>query len=105
MGERFAAAGLPPLCPRAFFMVLSLIEPPLVHHVHPSVAEAKARIAKSEDGSEPLEPYQLISQYTLEPLLKSIAEKVPSVTVRQLCELVSFAPAPNPVTPQVKTRR
>ena len=62
-----------------------------MHHVHPSVAEAKARIAKSEDGSEPLEPYQLISQYTLEPLLKSIAETLPSVTVRYGCELVSFA--------------
>ena len=62
-----------------------------MHHVHPSVAEAKARIAKSEDGSMPLEPYQLISQYTLEPLLKSIAETLPSVTVRYGCEFVSFA--------------
>jgi 2-polyprenyl-6-methoxyphenol hydroxylase-like FAD-dependent oxidoreductase len=83
--------------------VLSLIEPPLVHHVHPSVAEAKARIANSEDGSEPLEPYQLISQYTLEPLLKSIAETLPSVTVRYGCELVSFAQDQNSVAAQVKT--
>ena len=74
IAERVRAAGLPAHCPMDIFIVLSLIEPPLVHHVHPSVAEAKARIAKSEDGSEPLEPYQLISQYTLEPLLKSIAE-------------------------------
>src|SRR5258705_12588243 len=103
MGERFAAAGLPPLCPRAFFMVLSLIEPPLVHHVHPSVAEAKARIAKSEDGSEPLEPYQLISQYTLEPLLKAITETLPSVNVRHGCELGSFAQHANSVAPQGKT--
>ncbi len=84
----------PPAClrivPMDIFIVLSLVEPPLVHHVHPSVAEAKARIAKCEDGSEPLEPYQLISQYTLEPLLKSIAETLPSVTVRYGCELVSF---------------
>ena len=31
------------------------------------------------DGSLPLEPYQIISQYTLEPLLKSVAEKIPNV--------------------------
>src|ERR1700720_1028747 len=74
IAERVRAAGLPAHCPMDVFIVLSLIEPPLVHHVHPSVADAKARIARSEDASEPLEPYQLISQYTLEPLLKSIAE-------------------------------
>jgi 2-polyprenyl-6-methoxyphenol hydroxylase-like FAD-dependent oxidoreductase len=38
----------------------------------------------------PLEPYQLISQYTLEPLLKSIAEGIPSVTVRYGCEFLSL---------------
>ena len=88
--EQVRAAGLPAHCPMDIFVVLSLAEPPLVHHVHPSVAEAKAQIAKSEDGNQPLEPYQLISQYTLEPLLKSIAETLPSVTVRYGCELVSF---------------
>ena len=54
------------------------------------MAEAKARIAQCRDGTLPLEPYQLISQYTLEPLLKSIAETLPSVTVRFGCELLSF---------------
>src|SRR5262252_2907856 len=77
--EEVRAAGLPAHCPMDIFIVLSLVEPALVHHVHPSVAEARAQIAKSEDGSQPLEPYQLISQYTLEPLLKSIAETLPSV--------------------------
>ena len=38
----------------------------------------------------PLEPYQLISQYTLEPLLKSVAETLPSVSVRYGHELLSF---------------
>jgi 2-polyprenyl-6-methoxyphenol hydroxylase-like FAD-dependent oxidoreductase len=103
MAERVRAAGLPAHCPMDIFIVLSLVEPPLVHHVHPSVAEAKARIAKSEDGSEPLEPYQLISQYTLEPLLKSIAEALPSVTVRYGCELLSFEQDADGVTAQVKT--
>jgi 2-polyprenyl-6-methoxyphenol hydroxylase-like FAD-dependent oxidoreductase len=102
IAERVRAAGLPAHCPMDIFIVLSLIEPPLVHHVHPSVAEAKARIARSEDASEPLEPYQLISQYTLEPLLKSIAETLPSVTVRYGCELVDFAQDAGSVTAQVR---
>ena len=85
------------------FIVLSLAEAPLVHHLHPSVAEAKAEIAKSEDASQPLEPYQLISQYTLEPLLKSIAETLPSVTVRYGCELLDFEQDANSVTAQVMT--
>src|SRR5437764_6996160 len=62
--ERVRAAGLPAHCPMDIFIVLSLVEPPLVHHSHPSVAEAKAGIAACQDISEPLEPYQLISQYT-----------------------------------------
>ena len=45
IAERVRAAGLPAHCPMDIFIVLSLIEPPLVHHVHPSVAEAKARTA------------------------------------------------------------
>jgi 2-polyprenyl-6-methoxyphenol hydroxylase-like FAD-dependent oxidoreductase len=101
--ERVRAAGLPAECPMDIFIVLSLVEPPLVHHTHPSVADAKARIAKSDDASEPLEPYQLISQYTLEPLLKSIAETLPSITVRYGCELVDFAQDTSSVTAQVRS--
>src|SRR5262245_40456919 len=100
--DKVRAAGLPAHCPMDIFIVLSLIEPPLVHHPHPSVAEAKAQIAISQDGSLPLEPYQLISQYTLEPLLKSIAETLPSVSVRYGCELVSFEQDENSVTAQVR---
>src|SRR6266851_2655887 len=100
--EEVRAAGLPAHCPMDIFVVLSLAEPALVHHVHPSVAEARAQIAKSEDGNQPLEPYQLISQYTLEPLLKSIAETLPSVTVRYGCELASFEQDESSVTAQVK---
>src|SRR5262249_60784887 len=55
-----------------------------------------------EDASQPLEAYQLLSQYPLEPLLKSIAETLPGVTVRYGCELVSFEQDGNSVTAQVK---
>src|SRR5439155_18544324 len=52
------------------------------------VAEAQAQIAACNDGTMPREPYQLISQYTLEPLLKRIAERLPSVTVQYGHEFV-----------------
>jgi 2-polyprenyl-6-methoxyphenol hydroxylase-like FAD-dependent oxidoreductase len=102
IAERVRAAGLPAHCPMDIFIVFSLVEPPLVHHSHPSVAEAKAQIAQCRDGTLPLEPYQLISQYTLEPLLKSIAETMPSVTVRFGCELLSFTQDQDSVTATVK---
>jgi 2-polyprenyl-6-methoxyphenol hydroxylase-like FAD-dependent oxidoreductase len=102
IAERVRAAGLPAHCPMDIFIVFSLTEPPLVHHPHPSVVEAKARIAQCMDGTLPLEPYQLISQYTLEPLLKSIAETLPSVTVRFGCELLSFTQDQSSVTATVR---
>src|SRR5436190_1977852 len=90
IAERVRDAGLPAHCPMDVFIVLSLVDPPLLHLPYPSVAEAKAEIAASRDCSLPLEPYQLISQYTLEPLLKSIAEQHPSIAVRYGCEFLSF---------------
>jgi hypothetical protein len=85
------------------FIVLSLVEPPLLHLPYPSVAQAKAQIAATNDGSLPLEPYQLISQYTLEPLLKSVAEELPTVSLRYGCELTSFIQDQGSVTAKVKT--
>jgi 2-polyprenyl-6-methoxyphenol hydroxylase-like FAD-dependent oxidoreductase len=101
--DQVRAAGLPAPCPMDVFIVLSLVEPPLLHLPYPSVAQAKEQIAASNDGSLPLEPYQLISQYTLEPLLKSIAEKLPTVTVRYGCELLSFMQDATAVTATIKT--
>jgi 2-polyprenyl-6-methoxyphenol hydroxylase-like FAD-dependent oxidoreductase len=66
------------------------------------VAQLKAQTAATHDGSMPLEPYQLISQYTLEPFLKSVAEGLPSVSVRFGHELVSFSQDANGVTATVK---
>ena len=88
--ERVRDAGLPRHAPMDVFIVLSLVEPPLLRLPFPSVAEAEAEIAACEDASMALEPYQLISQYTLEPLLKSIAEELPSVAVRYGHELTAF---------------
>ncbi|MBA2577157.1 MAG: FAD-dependent monooxygenase [Euzebyaceae bacterium] len=88
--RRSARPAIPADLPMDVYIVTSLVDPPLVHHPHPSVDELKARTAGSNDGAYPLEPYQLISQYTLEPLLKRVAERTPGVTVAFGNELVSF---------------
>ncbi len=84
------AAGLAADVPMDVFIVLAMNEPPLLRLPYPSVAEATAQIAACDDASMPLEPYQLISQYTLEPLLKRAAERLPSVSVRYGYEFVSL---------------
>ncbi len=95
IADPIRAAGLPAHCPMDVFIVLSLLEAPLYHQRYPSVEDYRAHIARCTDAGQPLEPYQLISQYTLEPLLKSIAESLPSVTLRYGCEFLSFAQSPH----------
>ena len=102
LADRIRAAGLPADCPMDVYIVLAMNEPALLHLPYPSVAQAKAEIRATNDGTVPLEPYQLMSQYTLEPLLKSVAEKMPSVTVRFGCEFVSLRQDAGGVTAQVK---
>jgi len=102
IADKVRAAGLRGDIPMDVFIILSLAEPPLLHLPYPSVERARAEIRACSDGSLPLEPYQLISQYTLEPLLKSIAEGLPSVTVRYGCRLESFTQNESGVTASVK---
>jgi 2-polyprenyl-6-methoxyphenol hydroxylase-like FAD-dependent oxidoreductase len=103
LADAIRAAGLPPDIPMDVYIVLALDEPPLLHLPYPSVAEAKAAIAACRDGSMPLEPYQLISQYTLEPLLQSVAERLPAVDVRYGCELVGVSQDEHRVVARVRT--
>src|SRR5262249_29208379 len=101
LADKIRAAGLPAWVPMDVYIVMSLVEPPLLHLPYPSVADAKKEIAANDDGTLPLEPYQLVSQYTLEPLLKSVAETLPSVMVRYGCEFLSFTQGPRSVTAEV----
>jgi 2-polyprenyl-6-methoxyphenol hydroxylase-like FAD-dependent oxidoreductase len=102
IAEKVRDAGLPRNAPMDVFLATSMAEPPLARLACPSVAEAKAEIAANNDG-RPLEPYQLISQYTLEPLLRSIVETLPNVTLRFGCELTSFTQDGDSVTAHVHT--
>src|ERR1019366_9435964 len=105
MADRIRAAGLPAECRMDVYIILAMNKPPLLRLPYPSVAQAKLDIRATNDGTAPLEPYQLISQYRLEPLLKSVAEGMPGVTVRFGCEFVSLQQDPQGVTATVETRQ
>ena len=102
LAPKIRAAGLPPDCPMDVFIILTLTQPPLLRLPYPSVNQARADMRAINDGTVPLEPYQLISQYTLEPLLKSVAETLPSVTVRYGCEFLSLHQDGEGVTAKVR---
>ena len=102
IAQKIRDAGFPRDVPMDVFIVTSLVEPPLLHLPYPSVAQAQAEIAACPDGSMPLEPYQLISQYTLEPLLKSVAEALPTIDVRYGHEFISFEQNDEGVRARVK---
>jgi 2-polyprenyl-6-methoxyphenol hydroxylase-like FAD-dependent oxidoreductase len=102
LAEKIRAAGLDRRVPMDVYIALALNEPPLLRLPYPSVEEAKAQIASCRDGSLPLEPYQLISQYTIEPLLKAEAERLSSVTVRYGHELLSLTQSDGDATARVQ---
>ncbi len=91
LADRMRASGLASDVPMDVYVVLSMTEPPLLRLPYPSVDEAREAARQVNDGTQPLEPYQLISQYTVEPLLKAEAERLPTVTVRYGCEFEAFA--------------
>jgi 2-polyprenyl-6-methoxyphenol hydroxylase-like FAD-dependent oxidoreductase len=100
--EKVRALGYPGDASMDVLIVTRLTEPPLTVLKYPSVDEHRAVIARARDGSEPLEPYQLVSQNDLEPLLVSIAAQLPTVSVRFGCELVDFGQDDNGVRAQVR---
>jgi len=99
---RIRKAGLNGDVPMDVFVVTNMTEPPLLHLEYDSVNAATARINASEDTSQPAEAYQLISQYTLEPVLKEIVETLPSVTVMYGTEFESFVQDEAGVTTSVR---
>jgi 2-polyprenyl-6-methoxyphenol hydroxylase-like FAD-dependent oxidoreductase len=101
LSEKIRAAGLQADVPMDVYVVLSMTEPPLLRLSYPSVAQARADNRACNDGTGAIEAYQLISQYTLEPLLKSVAESLPTVTVRYGCEFLYLEQDPEGVTAKV----
>ena len=98
-------AGLAASVPMDVFIVLAMNEPPLLRLPYPSVDAARAQIAACNDGTMPREPYQLISQYTLEPVLKTEVERQPSVVVRYGCRFESLTQRPDGVSVIARTEQ
>ena len=90
IAERIRERGFPSDLSMDVFLMTHLSEPPVAVLQFPSVAKWRERIAATHDGSFPLEPYQLVAQNKVEPLLKEVAESTPNVTVRHGCEVTSF---------------
>lgn len=101
--DRVRAAGYPSHYPMDVYHILTMVDPPLAVVRYPSVDEARKEARRRNDGVMPLEPYQLISQYTLEPLLKEICEEQPSIDVRFGHELVGLEQDPDGVTARIRT--
>lgn len=102
LADPIRAAGLPADSPMDVYIVFSMTRPPLLHLKYPSVEEARREMHAVRDGTQPLEPYQLISQYTLEPLLKARAEKNPLISVRYGTEYLEFTQDDSGVTAFVR---
>jgi 2-polyprenyl-6-methoxyphenol hydroxylase-like FAD-dependent oxidoreductase len=95
-------AGLRADAPMDVFIIEAMNKPALLRLAYPSIEQSLAENRATIDGSAPLEAYQLISQYTLEPLLKKVAEGTPGVAVRFGCEFVSSQQDPLGVTVSIK---
>ena len=103
LSEDIRKAGLDKSVSMDVYIVKSMTEKPLLRLEYPSVEEVTASIAKSTDTSEPSEAYQLISQYTLEPLLKQVAESIPSIKVMYGHEFVKLQQDDDGVTTSVRS--
>lgn len=60
-------------------IVSSLSDPPLAFLEYPTVAAMRGRISSTNDGTFPREPYQVVSQYTLEPILREAVARCAKV--------------------------
>lgn len=83
IAERVRALGYPADNPMDVILAERGSGPLIAVQKYPSVEERRAMIAESEDGYWPLEPYQLVAQNAIEPLLREVAEnETPNTTVR-----------------------
>lgn len=84
-------AGLDGDMPMDVFVCLEDVNrPPLVTHAYDAVNALRARYRQTRDGSTAAVPYQLISQYTLEPLLADIAQRMDNVTIEFDRRVIDF---------------
>lgn len=99
IADRIRALGYPADNPMDVVLTRSMNEAPIARIPFPCVAERRAQIAACMDGTLPLEPYQLVSQNHIEPLLRQVAEhETPNTDVRYGLALVDFTQDADGVT-------
>lgn len=103
LADTIRAAALPADKPMSAMVVHSFAEPPLLTHYYPSVQEMRELIAADSEGLTPLEPYQLVSQYTLEPILIDAARNTPNLTLFQSTQLTDLEQDAEGVTATVES--
>ena len=103
IADRVRAAGLPSHVPMDVYVTTSIAAEPILHLPYPSPDEARKLAAECTDASMPLESQQLGSQYLLEPVLRGVAESLPSVTVEYSSEVTSFEQDETDVTAVLST--
>jgi 2-polyprenyl-6-methoxyphenol hydroxylase-like FAD-dependent oxidoreductase len=81
--DEIRAVGLPAHMPMDVLVVRDLVSEPLVRQAYPSVAKVREQIAACTDGSLPREPYQLVSQYEVEPVLMARCMGTPGLEIRR----------------------
>jgi 2-polyprenyl-6-methoxyphenol hydroxylase-like FAD-dependent oxidoreductase len=82
----------------------SLVEKPYITLPYPSILEMQKKIATCQDGSMPREPYERISQYNVEGLLRKEAEAMDNVTVLFGHGLVDFEERDDYVVARIRKR-
>lgn len=89
--DRVRALGYPADNPMDVILAHKAAGPLIAKQKYPSVAERRRQIAECRDGTFPLEPYQLVAQNHIEPLLRQVAEhETANTTVRYGLELIDF---------------
>lgn len=98
IADRIRAVGLRADVPMDVYVTTRLVDHPILRLNYPSPSQAAELARDTHDGTLPLESQQLVSQYSLEPLLKEVAEEQPTVDLRYSCALEGFEQDENGVT-------
>lgn len=102
LADELRRKGVPSETPYHVLMTTGLTKDrPVTTWDHPSVEEFQRRIRAKNDGTQPLEPYQRISQEVFEAWMKTVCDDHPLIDVRFGWKLESIKEMPDGVAAEV----
>lgn len=105
LADELRRKGVPPETSYDVLMTTGLKQDrPVTSWDHPSVEEFRRRIRANNDGTQPLEPYQRISQEVFEAWMKTVCDDHPLVDVRFGWKLEAITELPDGVVAEVSRR-